>query len=128
LNYSVDVTNTGGEPLVGVTATVTDVPQEWQVLTQYPVDVAAGETKTLTALVRPKGNWEQDVVPTLVVKDDAGNEIKRQSVSPIRATSATGLFLAGTFGFSGLQWIVVIVFVALVIAVASAKMSLKRSR
>lgn len=128
LNYSVEVTNTGSEPLVGVTAIVTDVPQEWQVLTQYPIDVAAGETKTLTALVRPKGNWEQDVVPTLVVKDAAGNEIKRQSVSPIRANSVTGLFLAGTFGLSGLQWIVVMVFVALVIAVASAKMSLKRSR
>ena len=127
LNYSIVVSNTGSETLKGVTVAVTDIPVEWQILTQYPVDVAPGETKTLTTLLRPKGQWDNDVVPTLTVKDADGNVIKSEKLAPIKANSATGLFLAGTLGLSGLQWIAAILFVALIIAVGTVKMSLKRS-
>ncbi len=129
LNYTVQFTNTGNETLKGVFATVVDVPVEWQVLTPLPVDIAPNETIALTVLVKPTGEWSNDVAPTLVVKDAVGNVLKTEKLSPVKpkASGATGLFLAGLFGISGLQWIAAIVFVALIIAVMSARASLRSS-
>ncbi len=126
LNYSTIVMNTGNSTMVGLVASVTGIPPEWEVLTQYPVNVAPGESKTLTAVVRPKGNWDSEVVPTLIVKDASGNEVQRSTQQPLKANAATGFFTAGALGLSGLQWIAAILFVALVIAVSTVKASIRR--
>ncbi len=129
LNYSVDVTNTGNETLAGVSVAVSDIPPQWDVLTQYPVDIAPGETKKLPVLLRQNGQWSEDVVPMLVVKDAKGREVKSEKLQTVKANAAssTGLFLAGLGGLTGLQWIAAIVFVALMIALMSARVAVRRS-
>ncbi|MDP3742354.1 MAG: hypothetical protein Q8R15_03500 [Candidatus Micrarchaeota archaeon] len=127
LNYSTVVMNTGNSTMVGLVASVVGIPQDWQVLPQPPVNVVPGESKTLTAVVKTKGTWDSDVVPTVVVKDVNGNEVQRSTQAPVKPNSATGLFLAGAMGLSGLQWIAAILFVALIIAVGTAKASIRRA-
>lgn len=127
LNYSTVVMNTGNSTMAGLAVSVINIPGEWQVLSQGGVDVAPGESKTLTAVVKTKGTWDSEVVPTLVVRDASGNEVQRASQAPVKPNSATGLFLAGALGLSGLQWIAAILFVALVIAVSTVKASIRQA-
>ncbi len=122
-NYTVEVTNPGNETLQ-VIATVENVPSEWRV-TPVTASIEPGKTKSLNVLVTTSGQWNEDVQPTMVVKDSNGNQLSREeALTPIRANAPiSGLFLAGVFGLSGLQWIVVILFAALLIALMTARAS-----
>ncbi|MBI4406801.1 hypothetical protein HY571_02715 [Candidatus Micrarchaeota archaeon] len=126
--YSVTVANTGNETLAGVHAVLENVPDFWIVALPSPLDIAPGEEKELSLTVTPQVQRSADVLPVLVVRDENGREIKREPLGTIKAnTPISGLFLAGVFGLSGLQWIAVVLLIALVIAVMSARAALSRT-
>ncbi len=127
VSYSVQVDNPSNQTLVGVYATVVDVPNNWKVSTSMPIDIPANSSRNLTASIQPVGAVTSEIAPTLLVRDANGNVLKTQKLSPVKPSSTTGLFLAGLLDLSGLEWIGAIVFVALIIAIFSAKATLRRS-
>ncbi len=127
LVYSIVVSNTGNETMRGVTVSVADIPANWVVATPVAVDIAPNQTANLTVTVKPTGEWNNEIVPMLIAKDVTGKVVKTQKAEPVKPRTATGLFLAGLFGFNGLQWIAGILFAALIFAIFSAKATLRRS-
>lgn len=128
LSYSVTVVNPTNSTWKGVTATVENLPQEWSIDSEFPVDIEAGQNHTFVVLVRQKGEFYKEVMPVMVVRDAEGRVLQTENLQPIKpvAPSLTGFFTLGNFGLSDLQLIAVLVFVALVIAVLSARASVAR--
>ncbi|MFH0713143.1 MAG: hypothetical protein V1722_01285 [Candidatus Micrarchaeota archaeon] len=127
VQYNVSYTNSGNTTINGVVASIANIPSNWQVIAPMPVNVAPNETKNFSVFIKPNGEVSAEVVPTLLVKDGNGNVLQQETLPSVKPTSATGMFLAGMFGFSGLQWIAGILLIALAIAVMSARASLNRS-
>jgi len=113
------VKNNGGSVLRQVTATVAGVPGEWSVLSPLPVDLAPGETKTLTLYVRQ--NTDEGAEKPVLVVTSAGQKIYEKQLPAIqpRKSGFTGLFAAALS--SNTWFILAMVAIALLVALMAVR-------
>ncbi len=114
------VTNNNNYTLPNVTVTATDIPANWDVLSEPPVDMQPGESRNFTVYLR-ENTAASNVQPTAVVKSN-GNIISQKQM-PVLNGNLTG-YVTGVFD-NNLVTIGVIVFIAILVAVYSTKAKLE---
>jgi len=128
-NYAVTVTNPTNSTFVGVVATVTGLPTDWEISSPASVDIAPNESKVLIVTVRTHGEWTGEIKPVIVVKDASGRILQSQNLTPIKPSASlfSGFFTLGGFNVSNLQLIAVLILVALAVALFTMRASLERA-
>ncbi len=71
----------------GLHATITGLPNQWQILTRSPTDLQPGETTTFDVIIKPTTQNEDDIQPVLKITDAKGSEIYKQQLPAIKSTS-----------------------------------------
>ncbi len=71
----------------GLHATITGLPNQWQILTRSPTDLQPGETTTFDVIIKPTTQNEDDIQPVLQITDSKGSEIYKQQLPTIKSTS-----------------------------------------
>lgn len=85
--YTVTITNQQKITMKGLHATITGLPNQWQILTRSPMDLQPGETTTFDVIIKPTTQNEDDIQPVLKITDAKGSEIYKQQLSAIKSTS-----------------------------------------
>ncbi|MGC8851025.1 MAG: hypothetical protein ACP5O3_02215, partial [Candidatus Micrarchaeia archaeon] len=128
LQYAIEITvsNPGNETLKEVYATITGLPDGWIVKSPAPFDLQPGENATKKIYVEATTS-EEAAKPVLVVSSE-GKEIYRKELEPIKGKNGgiTGMFIAAVS--NNLIVIAVILGVAVVVALASARFNFVAGR
>ena len=85
--YTVTITNNQKTTMKGLRATITGLPNQWQILTRSPTDLQPGETTTFDVIIKPTTQNEDDIQPRLQITDSKGSEIYKQQLPTIKSTS-----------------------------------------